>query len=207
MHARLFRWPIFLLAIATALVAGAHLVSTWHNPRPLVLPIPLQPDQVRSSLFQVDQALPYLVELEVDRHLPFERLQCLLGEQPANRDCGGVTSVVDIDWHVLAADSVVATGSSAINQGAGYGPTIEKTLGSFDAKPELEYTLQLRIRNSMEELRITNPRVVIQLHPIHTKGNYVLSALLELAALPFLVLGAVWFAIVGYRSLKSRKAV
>ena len=197
------RWPTGLMAVAFGLLAIAYLVSSWNDPRPLLLSVPIQPGVVQSTPFQVDQTLPYLIELEVDRLLPFNELQCLLGEQPADQDCSGSPDTVRLEWRIFQASKPVASGVSRPKSGAGYGPTLEKTLGTFDAERGVRYTLEVSVLRSLERLRPANPRVVVQLHPIHTKGAYVLSAALGYVALPLLLGAGIWL-LVRVFTLRSR---
>ena len=85
MSSRTLWWPIALILFAITLLVSGYIVATWNKLRALVLPIPLLPGNVQSAPFQVDQSLSYLIELEVERSVSLNQLQCLLGEQPERR--------------------------------------------------------------------------------------------------------------------------
>lgn len=76
------RWPAALLCTALIIYGSAFVLVRWYDSRALTLPIDLKPGTTRSPEFHVDQKVNYLVELEVERNIPFNELNCLLGQPP-----------------------------------------------------------------------------------------------------------------------------
>jgi hypothetical protein len=207
MSSRTFRWPAKMFVVAVALYFFPALLAVWRNVQPLALELPLEPGVTVSPDFRVSQTLPYLVELEVDRSLPFEQLTCLLGEPLSSATCNETGQIVDLQWRVSSRGNEVARGQSAFKQGAGFGPTIEKTLGSFNGRAWQQYRLEVTVLRSIRALEVTRPRILVQLHPIHTKGDFLVSVLMQWLATLVAAVALVWLGVAWTRqSTRNRVA-
>ena len=192
-----------MLVVAIALFLAPDALPIWRNANPLVLALPLEPGVVVSPVFRVSHGLQYLVELEVDRTLPFEELRCLLGEPQSGSACDGSQQAVHLRWRISSQGSEIAHGASAYNQGAGYGPTIAKTLGAFEGRPGQQYRLEVTVLRSLRALEAAKPRVLVQLHPADLKGDLVMAVLLQILAVTLATGSIVWFGVAWYRSRVS----
>jgi hypothetical protein len=193
-NAKGLRWPALILGAAVILYGAAFVVLRWYNWTPLTLPLDLKPGLIRSQEFRVDQKTRYLVELEVDRSIPFNQLNCLLGESIPPKPCS-VKSVIDIEWTLLSGSKEVASGASRNERGGGYGPTITKTLGSFDAVPHTPYVLLITSLMDGSALAQANPRIVVEVHPTHYKGYFVIAQLMAMIAMGIAAIGFIWLLI------------
>jgi hypothetical protein len=179
----------------------------WRNANPLVLALPLEPGVVVSPAFRVSPGLQYLVELEVDRALPFEELTCLLGEPLSSIRCEERQQAVHLQWRISSQGSEIAHGASAYNQGAGFGPTIAKTVGAFEGRAGQQYQLELTVLRSLRALEAAKPRMLVQLHPADTKGDGMLAVLLQSLALALAAASIVWLGVAWYPSSVKKREV
>jgi hypothetical protein len=204
---RTFRSPLILFAFAIALFLSPAALPIWRNANPLVLALPLEPGVVVSPAFRVSHGLQYLVELEVDRALPLEELTCLLGEPLSSIPCEENQQVVHLRWRISSHGSEIAHGASAYNQGAGFGPTIAKTVGAFEGRAGQQYQLELTVLRSLRALEAAKPRMLVQLHPADTKGDVMLAVLLRLLAVALAAGSIVWLGVAWYRSSVTKPEV
>jgi hypothetical protein len=135
--------------------------ETW---QPLSTRISLHKGQWVSPEFETPASTGYQLLLEMDRNLPFQRMECLLGLAGRNSDkeCVGVSEIDDIDWTVRSARAAIARGSSRDISGGTYSNTISKILGHFEAVKGGRYNVVLDIIEDASELDRTNPRLVVQ---------------------------------------------
>ena len=205
-NVRALRWPGVILGAALVIYGSAFTVLRWYDWTALSLPIDLKPGMTRSPEFRVDQKTSYLVELEVDRKIPFDELNCLLGESISQKPCA-VKSVVDIQWVLMNGFKEIASGTSRNEKGGGYGPTITKTLGRFEGSPRTPYVLQVTSLMDGSALTPAGPRIVVQVHPMNYKGYFVVAQLMAMLAMGIAVIGGIWLLIWAVRAyVVPRKA-
>ena len=195
-----------ILCVALVLYGSALVVLRWYDWRVVTLPLDLKPGTIQSPEFRVDQTTRYLIELEVDRNIPFDELNCLLGQSLPRKPCS-VMPVVDIQWTLMTGAKTIASGASRNESGGGYGPTITKTLGRFDGSPRIPYILQLTSLIDGSKLAAANPRIVVQVHPMDYKGHFVIAQIMAMLAMGVGVVGAIWLLIWAVRAyVAPRKA-
>lgn len=205
-NAKGLRWPALILGAALVIYGSAFSVLRWYDWRALTLPVDLKPGTTSSPEFRVDQKTRYLVELEVERNIPFDELNCLLGESTSRRPCA-VKSVVDIQWTMMSGSKEIASGASRNEKGGGYGPTITKTLGRFEGSPRTPYVLKVASLMDGSALASANPRIVVQVHPMDYKGYFVIAQLMAMGAMGIAVIGGIWLLIWAVRAyVVPRKA-
>ena len=174
----------FLTAGAALIVLGViPYVSMWlwvgkrqQTWRPLSTRITLHTGQWISPQFETSASTGYRLLLEMDRNLPFQRMECLLGlaGRDSDNECAGVSEIDDIHWTVRSGGAVIAHGSSRDISDGSYSNTISKTLGGFEANKGARYTVVLNILEDASELNRTNPRLVIQTFPGYWEGTIIL---------------------------------
>jgi len=177
------RLPLVLLTLCLTITAAVNWL--YYLPavqQPLVLPLPIRPTRVLSSEFQVNKPLQYQVEVELDRVMPSDRLNALIGETITSKS-DPKSMILHLDWRLLSQGQLVASGKAEPDQGGGWGPTIHKSVGHFQGQPGRSYRLELTILSDLTPLQPANPRAVIQLHPSDTKGPMLNAGLVFLLAL------------------------
>ncbi|WP_421936739.1 hypothetical protein [Phenylobacterium sp.] len=201
-----------LLARGAAIVLGAAIVGLGlqtvgrRAPVAVSFPIDLRPGVTSSPVFRAAYNEPYGVGLEVERVMPFETTNCLLGardltgpdyERPAY--CGDTPSPVDLEWVLYEGAQTVERGRAESGQAAAYGPTITRNLGTARLRPGHDYRIEVRSNRDASALAPARPRITLEVHPMVWKDEWVLRSLGVLAALGVGVFGACMMIVGGVR--------
>src|SRR5262249_5412319 len=88
----------------------------------------------RSPPFRIYVDGDYTIDLEVQRNLALDKLNCLLGVDPGGGEPCDSRSPVLLNWTISAAAGIVANGSSADRHAGAWGSTVSRTIGSFSGK-------------------------------------------------------------------------
>lgn len=125
--------------------------------------VDLKPGAITLPEFQVDKKGLYRIDLEVERNLPLDDLECLL-DFPRAQNNRSPEPVIDIEWTLKSGNSVVASGSSRNEKGGGWGQCLSRTIGRFDGVPQTPYVLETNILRDGSALAPAKPRIVLNLH-------------------------------------------
>ncbi len=96
-----------LLLVSVVLNYGAYQRRHVHNWVPLSEPISLQVGTITTKEFVTDIDDWFQINLEVERNIEFDRLNCLLGVR--NDYCTDIKSVVAINWFVISNSTIIFT--------------------------------------------------------------------------------------------------
>jgi hypothetical protein len=171
-------------------------LSTRVN-RPVYIPISMVVGHVRTPEFKVNRAALYDIEIEVQKTIPFERLNCLLGTAMAERstvlqDCPDNPSVVKASWILSSGGRLVAKGSSDTPRSGSWGNySISRQLGSFQSQKGRPYVLDVEVLADGSSLASGNPRLRVEVFPSVYEDDVVYSAELSLLA-GLLILVGIW---------------
>jgi hypothetical protein len=199
------RFGLAFLSFAIFSILAALLLPATHTWTPVRVPISLTPGTITSPEFKTDLDANYEINIEVDREIDFDKLDCLLGI--SFMPCSDVPSLIDMSWSVTSEGTTVATGSSADVNLGGWGPTIERTIGRFRARRGRKYVAHLNVNKDASELAVTNPRLEIGVHPSEYKGNMILAMLAATVGWGSILLSVFAFLIVGLvQVVKKRQA-
>src|SRR5258708_1640117 len=116
-------WPRTKLVGFTFVAVGIVVYGIWvlwliiRTERPVNIPISMAIGHVRTREFKLNMNAPYTIEVEVQKSIPFETLNCLLGTSDAPissdlRDCPNRPSVVKASWILTSDGQLIAQGSS-----------------------------------------------------------------------------------------------
>jgi hypothetical protein len=141
------------------------------------------------------------VALEVDGHISTDRLYCLLGGVPWQSPCAS-RSVVDIRWTLWSDSREVASGDSRNAGGSNSGSTVTRTFGKFMGTPGTPYVLEIASMVDGSVLAAANPRIVVKLDPLVTKGYVVFASLAAIVISSGL---AIWLTVLALGALSSLK--
>jgi hypothetical protein len=123
--------------------------------------VPLVPGRVEVE-FSPNFEGSYVSGIRVQRKLPFETLQCLLGEKnhiPLFQ-CKDLPAVLQFKWQLKTDGHVVQQGTSDKQLlGAYANDFIEMEFLYFEAKRGQHYSLELEFTEKGSELAVTNPRL------------------------------------------------
>jgi hypothetical protein len=126
-------------------------------------PVPLVPGHIEVE-FTPNFEGHYVSGIRTQRRLPFETLQCLLGEKdyiPASQ-CNDIPSVLHFKWQLRTDGHVVQEGTSEKQLlGAYTNDFIEMEFLYFEAKRGQNYSLELEFAKDGSALAVTNPRLEV----------------------------------------------
>jgi hypothetical protein len=142
-------------------------VAIWHatiNFVPVYRPIAVTPGHLQQSFTPKFSAL-YVMEIEAERKLPHETLQCLLGLQDSGitaEQCRDIPPVLGFSWRLTRNGQTVSTGSSAkIDGGAYTDATVASEFGSFEGQRGAQYTLDMDFFQDASKLSVAQPKLRI----------------------------------------------
>src|SRR3989344_3542976 len=171
--------PLLMLSIGIAILGGALVVGYWYKWEPVSFAIDLRSGiTTRSPPFSINLTTNYLIELEVERNLPFEQLNCLLDldEILGLAKCQATPSPVDLKWFVYSpSGEQIAQGTSEQEHNGVWGTTISRVIGEFQGKKGNEYLVQVESLKDASILATTNPRITVRTHTIKSKSHYVIA--------------------------------
>lgn len=155
------------LAIVLAGILEPITFSIWHATIrfvPVYKTISLAPGHLRQP-FSLNFSSDYVMEIEVERKLPHETLQCLLGVEdsytPAGQ-CKDIPPALDFSWTLILNGQTVLTGSSAKIVGGSYtDATVASEFASFEGKRGQQYTLDMDFLQDGSKLSVANPKLRI----------------------------------------------
>ena len=200
------RLALFLLTLCLTVSAAMHwLVYLPAVQQALVLPLPIRPTRVMSGEFQVKKSLQYRVGIELDRVLPSDRLDALIGEAIADKS-NPESMILHLNWRLLRQGQVIASGKSEPDQGGHWGPTIGKTVGHFQGQPGQSYRLELTVLGDLTPLQSTKPRAVVELGLEHKKGPMLNTGLVFLLAFVIGFVSLLELILILYRRRKRSKS-
>jgi len=107
--------------------------------QPVDVPISMAVGHIRAREFRINQNAPYTIGIEVQKTIPFDTLNCLLGmamgrSSTALQECPDTPSVVKASWVLTSSGYIVARGSSDdYRSGAWMNGSISRELGHFQS--------------------------------------------------------------------------
>lgn len=142
------------------------ILSLWRatlNTIPVLTPISLSGGHIAKS-FTINFTGTYTVRIEVERKLPFDTLQCLLGvgaqEALPEGQCKNIPTALNASWTVTENGQIIKAGASATADGGVYAnDSIANELGWFEGKRGHHYVLDMNILQDGSALAVTNPKL------------------------------------------------
>jgi len=138
------------------------------------------------------------MEIEVERKLPHETLQCLLGirDYVPEGQCKDIAPVLQFSWKLARDGQTIQTGSSDKIVGGSYtNDSIASEFASFQGKRGQQYTLDLDFLQDGSKLSVANPKLRIGVDGM-TYEDFIVFDLMSLAfAVICVLVGGVLFAL------------
>jgi hypothetical protein len=182
---------------------------TTRTERPVNVPISMAVGHIRTNEFKLNMSAPYTIDVEVQKKIPFETLNCLLGMSMARastdlQDCPDTPPVAKASWVLTSDGKTVARGSSDDYRSGAWGnDSISRELGHFQSQAGRRYVLDIEVLADGTVLATGNPRLKVEVHPEVYEGNMVWSAILFLAMGILVLVGAILLAV---SFIKNRRA-
>lgn len=192
------------LALVASGVALFGIWAVWlavRTDHPVDVPISMAVGHVRSREFKVNLNALYIIEIEVQKKIPFDTLNCLLGlgtssTSSALQECPDRPSVVKASWTLTSGGQTVANGSSDDDREGDWGnDSISRILGSFHSKDGGRYVLDLNVLADGSSLALGNPRLKVRVHPMFYEDAMVGGAAISLIALVLVLTGGIFLVI------------
>jgi len=183
-------------------LAAMSVWAIWSETRtwvPVDMPVSLTVGHIRTREFKINQNAFYEIEIEAERNIPFQTLNCLLGVESIEPNrCQDTPSVIRASWTLTNNGIAVARGSSDEFKGGGWSNTISRGIGNFRLEKGRRYVLDADILTDGTVLEATHPRLKVGVHPEHYEWNMVmglfvtaLSGLIGLIGITMLIIGLV----------------
>src|ERR1051326_8659341 len=195
MGSRRLSWPLGLcigfLVVGGVLFTAAYIIANRYSWESLRSPVSLTEGRRGPFSFCTDLDTNYLISIDVERKIEFEKLGCMRGMSTFPEPCHGLPSLIDISWRVTGNGKTAGEGNSSNYKGGGWGPTVQRQIGSFRASKGSAYTLDLIVNKDAGSLNVASPKIVVAVHPAEYKGNVVIAQLIGMGAILFGLIGLV----------------
>jgi len=192
---------LILIGLAVAVYAAWGVWLSTRIEVPVNLPIAMAIGHVRTPEFKVNLSTTYLIEVEVQKKIPFETLNCLLGmgmsdTSSALQECPDRPSVLKASWKLTSNGQIVASGSSDDKRLGGWGnDSISRYLGYFQSQSGQRYVLDVDVLADGSALAPGSPRLKVQVNPGVYEDNAVWSAILFLVVGVLALIGVILLVI------------
>lgn len=178
--------------------------------RPVDIPVSMTVGHVRTPVFKVNRNALYDIEIEVEKKIPFETLNCLLGTTMATRstdlvECPDKPSVVKISWVLMSNGETVARGSTdEYRSGAWRNDSISRELGTFTSESGRYYLLDVDVLADGSSLAPGNPHLKVEVSPAVYEDEAVGGAILFLLCIVLVLMGVVLLLVWFFRNRRTR---
>jgi len=199
---------IGFLCFGLLLLGGWWFYLSTRRCQPVHMPLATFVGDVRTSDFTVNVRNLYIIELEAQKTIPFEQLNCLLGlKEPAPQDCSKAPSVVNVEWTLFSDGNIVQRGSSADTPYGGWAnDRISRDLGDFHGSPGHRYQIAFRFVTDATQLSVTNPYLNVSVNPAFTEGMLFMTGLVVYPTTGVLLLTSILLVLLSFfRARASRE--
>jgi hypothetical protein len=128
------------------------------------MPVSLSVGTVRTPEFSPPTHW-YWILLQVEKPLPFDQMQCMMGVTTNRFDSKNCTSddpLLRADWTVWEDGQIALSGSSTTKADAKYSKeNIFKFLGKFPALSGKKYVLKVKFTKDETPLNVANPHLIV----------------------------------------------
>jgi hypothetical protein len=194
-------------------VVAYGLWVVWTSTRinqPVDIPIKMAVGHVSTPSFKINQNASFDIQIEVQKKIPFDTLNCLLGVamKPTSTDlqeCPDKPSVVKASWVLISDGQNVAHGSSEDHRyGAWMNDSIARELGSFQGESGRSYTLVLDVLADGSELGPGDPHLKIEVSSAVYEDEMVSGALVTLVSILLVLVGGITLLVSFVRNRRGR---
>jgi hypothetical protein len=201
--------------VGTAFLSvGIVLYLTWalwivtRTERPVNMPISMAVGHFRTPEFKLNLNAPYRIEIEVQKTIPFDTLNCLLGMARSStelEECRNRPSVVNASWILTSGGRTVASGSSNdYRSGFWMNDSIARELGDFQSESGRKYVLEVDVLADGSALASGNPRLKVEVYPGYYETTMYQDLFVLLATGALALVGVVLLAISLIRNRRAR---
>ena len=198
---------------------GVVLFGVWYSwiatrtSRPVNVPISLVPGPLHASEFKVNLDALYTIDIEVEKKIPFDTLNCLLGTampsptSSALGECPDRPSVVVATWALTSEGQTVARGSSDESRSGAWGnDSISREIGHLKSQSGRPYRLDVDFLKDGSALAPGNPRLKVEVHPMFYEDTMVGGAVMNLLSVVLIAIGVVLLVVSLFKSRRARNS-
>lgn len=200
----MLRWGLGLLILATALFLFALRMGNAHDREPVNVPLSFAQKGQASRSFTADSNATYLVEMDLHRDLPFDRLQAVIG------GLNQQSPVLNVRPERVPAItySVTDSGQEVMRKYEGwyFSDTCGAEVGKFKGIAGRQYVVRARVTQPLARLQVLRPHLRVSVSPAASEGTIVRTSILLVLSLLTFVIGAICSAVGVVRARKLRKA-
>jgi hypothetical protein len=177
---------IGFVSTAILVFGGWTLYLATRHYVPVKMPVAMSIGHVRTNEFTVNIRAPYEIDVEVQKTIPFDILNCWLGmSSPLATNCADAPEIVDATWILSSDGKVLAQGSSVGDKGGAWAnDTISREIGRFDGDLGRKYRLDVDILTDASRLAAGNPQLKVSVD-----SDFVEGAMFETTFLIYPIVG------------------
>jgi hypothetical protein len=196
---------ISAICLGVVVFGGYALWEQTRTTRPVYMRVSMVPGHVHTPEFSVNLRGLYTIEVEAEKRIDFDTLNCLLGMSMEASKCVK-PSVIKASWVLTSKGKLVSKGESDADKGGGWAnDTISREIGSFETEKGKPYVLDVTIIEDGAALAITDPHLKVEVQSDFYEGSLWIYYYLGRVCLPVVVLGLVLLCVSGLRRLYQRR--
>jgi hypothetical protein len=192
----------FGLALILLGIAIFALWSWWKKTRnfvPVDTAISLAAGQTITSEFKLNFDGLYLIEIQAQKTLAPDALDCRMGLQASLARCKDTPPVLAANWILSSNGREIRQGSSTEEHGATIEPeTVSRTIGEFQGKAGQKYKLQVTSNGEGSPLAPASPRLKVAVASIAYSDLQSANLLAFSVAFISVLFGLILLAIASY---------
>ena len=188
--------PLAIATIAALIAASALLFKP--DARAVSVPVDLRADAVQTIEFRAAYSNSYVIGVEMDQKAAKELFPCMAdGSSPAFGKCETDEFPLALALALVADgtdEPIMMIGRDNSTAGGRYGgdETFTRDVGYADMSRGKTYQLTIRSLADGTALASTNPRLVIEVHPLDLKGEALMRGLAVVVAAVLGLVAAIW---------------
>jgi hypothetical protein len=192
------------------LVLGISIFALWswwkktRNFVPVNTAISLASGQTISSEFKLNFDALYRIEIQAQKTLPPDALDCRMGLEASLARCKDTPAALAANWILSSNGQEIRKGSSTDEHGATVEPEmVSRVIGEFQGKAGQEYKLQVTSSRDGSPLAPANPRLKVAVASIAYSDLQSANVLAFSMAFICVLFGLILLAIASYRKCRG----
>jgi hypothetical protein len=194
-------------------ILGLGILGAWtwwtktRNFEPVNAPVSLAAGQSVSTEFKLNFDGLYLIEIQLEKNIPLDTLDCRMGIEMDSTRCKDITPAIAANWILSSKGQEIRRGNSTDEHSATLeSETLNRGIGEFQGKSGHEYKLQVAFTGAGSSLAPAHPRLKVSVASIAHTDLQSASVLVFSMAFICALFGAILLAIAYYTRGKARAA-
>jgi hypothetical protein len=195
------------------IVLGIGILGAWtwwtktRSFVPVNVPVSLAAGQSVSTEFKLNFDGLYLIEIQSEKNIPLDTLNCRMGIEMDPTRCKDITSAIAANWMLSSKGQEIRRGNSTDEHSATVeSQTVNRGIGEFQGKAGHDYKLQVAFTCAGASLAPAHPRLKVSVASIAHTDLQSASVLVFSMAFICWLFGAILLAVAYYARGKARAA-